>query len=283
MAMARTVVVGVEGTDSSHDALVWAAKSAMARKDELELVYAVGVPYSSMELLYDDAITQGAEALLRDETARALEVEPGLVVARTLSRSTPAKALTDASEHAALVVVGSRPLGVMERVFAGSLSYQVVAGSHCPVLVVPEGSAENGSGVVVGADGSPDSVAAVVVAAHEADRLGEPLTVVHSWQSPVTYLSVDIVTGSYDELIQERERVVLAESVAGLRDHYPDLEVHRQLVHRHPAQALLDAGKGARLLVVGSRGLRGVTRMLLGSVSHTVVMHAPCPVLVVRT
>ena len=50
-----------------------------------------------------------------------------------------------------------------------------------------------------------------------------------------------------------------------------------------PARALLHAAQDARLLVVGSRGLHGVARMLLGSVSHTVIIHAPCPVLVVRT
>ena len=280
--MTRTVVVGVEGTDSSHDALAWAAQAAESRRDDLEIVYAIGVPYSSVELLYDDAINQGAEKLLHDESVRALEVAPELTVRTTLSRSTPAKALTDASERAALVVVGSRPLGVLERVFAGSLSYQVVAGSHCPVLVVPQGAGRGGSGVVVGADGSPDSIEAIALAAAEADRSRQDLVVVHAWQSPVTYLSMDVVTGSYDELIQERERMLLAESVAGLRERYPDLRIHRRLAHKQPAQALLDLAKGAKLLVVGSRGLHGVARMLLGSVSHTVVVHAPCPVLVVR-
>lgn len=281
--MARTVVVGVEGTDSSREALTWAAHAAAARSDTLEIIYAVGVPYSSLELLYDDAITQGAEELLRNESLRAQEVEPGLTVRTTLSRSIPAKALTDASHGSSLLVVGSRPLGMVERLFAGSLSYQVVAGSQCPVLVVPEGSTGKGNGVVVGADGSPDSVAAVRVAAHEADRLKQQLTVVHAWQSPVTYLSVDVVSGSYDELVQEGERIVLAEAVAGISEQYPDLVVHRLLIHKQPALALIDAAKGASMLVVGSRGLHGVARMLLGSVSHTVLLHAPCPVLVMRT
>ena len=281
--MARTVVVGVEGTDSSHDALVWAAHAAAARRDELEIVYAVGVPYSSMEVLYDDAVNASAETLLDDERKRALDAEPDLTVRTTLSRTTPARILTELSEEAALVVVGSHPLGFMERVFAGSLSYQVVAGSHSPVLVVPEGTGERGTGVVVGADGSPDSVTAVARAAEEADRLGVELTVVHAWLSPVTYLSVDVISGSNDELVEEGERMVLAESLAGLGERYPDLTVNRRLVHDNPAQALLEAAVGARLLVVGSRGLHGVTLMLLGSVSHTVVMHAPCPVLVVRS
>ncbi len=277
--MTRTVVVGVEGTDSSRDALIWAAEAASARRDELEVVHATGLPDDQ----YDDATNHDAESLLRDEIDRALTVAPGLTVRGTLSRHTPGRAVTEASEHAALVVVGSHPLGTMEEVFAGSLSYQIVAGSHCPVLVVPQGHGHRGAGVVVGADGSPDSVAAVAEAAAEADRLGHELTVVHAWHAPMPYASVTVLPGSYDERIEQAERVVLAESLAGLGERYPDLVLNRTLVHDQPARALLHAAHDARLLVVGSRGRHGVARMLLGSVSHTVIIHAPCPVLVVRT
>ena len=277
--MTRTVVVGVEGTESSRDALVWAAEAAAARRDELEIVHATGVPYDQ----YDDAVDRDSQSLLREETDRALKVAPGLAVRTTLSPSTAGRALTEASEHAALLVVGSHPLGTMEEVLAGSLSYQIVAGAHCPVVVVPQGRGNHGSGVVVGADGSPDSVAAVAQAAAEADRLGQELTVVHAWHAPMPYQPAPVLPGSYDELIQDREQVVLAESLAGLGERYPDLVINRHLVHDQPARALLHAAQDARLLVVGSRGLHGVARMLLGSVSHTVIIHAPCPVLVVRT
>lgn len=280
--MNRTVVVGVEGSASSHDALLWAARAADARSDELEIVHAFGIPYATLDAVYDDAITQGAEGLLAAEAERALQEAPGLTIRTTLSPATPAAALTSASTHAALVVVGSRPLGTVERFFAGSLSYQIVAGAHCPVLLVPQGADDTGTGVVVGSDGSADAIAAIAVAAQEADRLGQELTVLHAWQSRVTYVSADIASGLPDTAGEERERAVLAESVAGLGERYPDLVVHQALVQRHPAQALLEAGQGAKLLVVGSRGLNGVARMLLGSVSHTVVVHAPCAVLVVR-
>jgi nucleotide-binding universal stress UspA family protein len=245
----------------------------------LEVVYATGLPDDQ----YDDAINQDAESLLRGEIDRALKVAPELTVRGTLSRSTAGRAVTEASEDAVLVVVGSHPLGTMEEVFAGSLSYQIVAGAHCPVVVVPQGRGHHGSGVVVGADGSPDSVAAVAQAAAEADRLGQGLTVVHAWHAPMPYQSAAVLPGSYDERIEQTERVMLAESLAGLGQRYPDLVVHRTLVHDQPARALLHAAQEARLLVVGSRGLHGVARMLLGSVSHTVIIHAPCPVLVVRT
>lgn len=278
--MARTVVVGIEGTSSSHDALTWAAAAAAARNDTLEIVHATGVP--NIEL-YDDALEQSAQTLLQGERERALAAAPDLTVTATLTRDTPGRALTEASEQADLVVIGTHPYSLLERVFSGSLAYQVAAGAHCPVLIVPQETGEGGTGVVVGADGSPDSVAAVALAATEADRLGQELTVVHAWRSPDLFLAGDTGRGYRDERVEEGEGVVLAESVAGLGDRYPDLVVHQQLVQSQPAQALLDAAKGARLLVVGSRGLGGVARMLLGSVSHTLVLHPPCPVLVMRT
>ncbi|OIQ87526.1 universal stress proteinc [mine drainage metagenome] len=280
--MSRTVVVGVEGTESSGDALVWAAQEAAARYDELEIVYATGARYAALDPARDDDVTGQAETLLGDATESALRVEPNLTIRRTISPSTPGVALTEASERAALVVVGCRPLGAVERAFAGSLAYQVVAGSHCPVLVVPRATGTRGSGVVVGVDASEDSIAAVAQAAEEADRLGQELTVVHAWKEPMADAVLGHALDSYDEVIEERERVVLAESLAGLGERYPDLVVNRHLVHRQPAETLLDLARTARLLVVGSRGRHGVARMLLGSVSHTVVVHAPCPVLVVR-
>ncbi|HUX70583.1 MAG TPA: universal stress protein [Cellulomonadaceae bacterium] len=281
--MSRTVVVGVEGTDSSSDALVWAAHEAAARFDELEIVFATGARYAALDPARDEDVTRQAETLLGDATESALRAEPGLTIRRTISPGTPGVTLTEASEHAALVVVGCRPLGVVERAFAGSLAYQVVAGSHCPVLVVPRVTGTQGSGVVVGVDASEDSIAAVAHAAEEADRLGQELTVVHAWKEPMADAVLGNALDSYDEVIEEGERVVLAESLAGLGERYPDLVVNRHLVHRQPAETLLDFARTARLLVVGSRGRHGVARMLLGSVSHTVVVHAPCPVLVVRS
>ena len=84
------------------------------------------------------------------------------------------------------------------------------------------------------------------------------------------------------EAVKDEERVVLGESTAGLAEEYPDLEVERTLAEADPSSALLAAAALARLLVVGSHGRGGVARMLLGSVSHAMVLHSPCPVLVVR-
>lgn len=277
----RTVLVGVEDVQPD-DALVWAAQAAAARGATLHLVHATGFPTLAIDLLYDDAIVQGAETLLEKATARVAEVAPGVTVRTGVDRRQPAVALTEAAAGADLLVVGSHRLTAMERVFAGSLSYQIASAAPCPVVVVPRLPEPWATGVVVGADGSADSLQAVALGAAEADRTGQELHVLHAWQEPGIYATADVLPGGITDGVREAERVVLGESVAGLAEQYPDLVVHEVLVHEQPATALLERSSHARLLVVGSRGRHGLARALLGSVSHTVLLHAECPVLVAR-
>ena len=74
----------------------------------------------------------------------------------------------------------------------------------------------------------------------------------------------------------------MAESLAGWREKYPDVDVREHVIRALPAEALIGESEGADLLVVGSRGRGGFGGLLLGSVSHTVLQHAHCPVAVVR-
>jgi nucleotide-binding universal stress UspA family protein len=85
------------------------------------------------------------------------------------------------------------------------------------------------------------------------------------------------------EVIEEEDKIVLAESVAGLRDKYPDLVVNQVLdKDTDPAKALVEAAANARLLVIGSRGRGGFSRLLLGSTAHAVLLRVPCPTVVTR-
>jgi nucleotide-binding universal stress UspA family protein len=74
----------------------------------------------------------------------------------------------------------------------------------------------------------------------------------------------------------------MAETVAGLGEKYPDVQVEQRLRQGRPAKVLADASRGAALVVVGSRGHGGFASMLLGSTSRSLLHHAQCPVLVVR-
>ncbi len=76
---------------------------------------------------------------------------------------------------------------------------------------------------------------------------------------------------------------MLAESVAGLGEKYPDLIIQQRLeTDTEPAKALVNIAAGARLLVIGSRGRGAFSRTVLGSTAHAVLMQVPCPTIVTR-
>ncbi|WP_189226392.1 universal stress protein, partial [Saccharothrix coeruleofusca] len=129
--------------------------------------------------------------------------------------------------------------------------------------------------VVVGVDGSPVSEQAVAFAFEQASSRAAPLTALIAW--------TDLPTGGVDwARVEQERRRLLAERLAGWQEKYPDVRVTRVVVRDRPVRALLAAARGARLLVVGSRGAGGFQGMLLGSTSQALVSHAPCPLAVVR-
>lgn len=75
---------------------------------------------------------------------------------------------------------------------------------------------------------------------------------------------------------------MLAESLAGWSERYPDVAVRRVLVRDRPVRALLSEAENAQLVVVGSHGRGGFTGMLLGSTSAALVQSVECPIVVVR-
>ena len=83
-------------------------------------------------------------------------------------------------------------------------------------------------------------------------------------------------------LVNDEERVAMAESMAGWSEKYPDVKVEHRVVRDHPVHALVAAAGHAQLLVVGSRGRGTLRSLLLGSVSHGVLHHATGPVAVVH-
>ena len=139
------------------------------------------------------------------------------------------------------------------------------------------------NGVVVGVDGSPGSATALLFALEEARLRGTTLHVVWAWQRPEMTYAGDAGVGIAD-LSAEVETQAGKALDAALADlEVGDVPLEQHVLEGHPAGVLLDAGAGADLLVVGSRGQGGFTRLLLGSVGHEVAHHAPCPTVIVPT
>lgn len=143
-------------------------------------------------------------------------------------------------------------------------------------------TASGATTVLVGVDGSAESVRALRWAATYAADTGAHVRAVMCWHYPGAFGVSPI--GRAPEPITDEVRQQLDETLAkAIADGAPDAEVERDLEYGHPAQVLVDLSEQADLLVVGNRGHSALTETLLGSVSIHCVMKAACPVVVVRT
>jgi len=136
--------------------------------------------------------------------------------------------------------------------------------------------------VVVGVDGSGESMRAVEWAAMEAKRHGTVLRIVSAPVMPPRMRAVDMVSQSVASELQAMSAHALSEAVARAEEVTTGLRIDTDLLAGAPAIMVTDSGAGALMLVVGARGAGGFAAMLLGSVSRYAAMHARCPVAVVR-
>ena len=138
--------------------------------------------------------------------------------------------------------------------------------------------------VVVGVDGSGDSVAALAWAARYAAATGARVRAILAWHYPgaVGGPPIEVAPDAVRGQTEEQMREALDEAVGKVYGSQAPAGMEATLGYGHAAQVLIEASKEADLLVVGSRGHRAFAGMLVGSVSLHCVTGAFCPVVVVR-
>lgn len=281
--MNKPIVVGVNESAGSAAALTWALQRATRLKLPVILTHAVDDRWMSPDFQYHELIRESGMELLQKAQASAGEQAPDVDVEIQLRHGSAGTALREISKEASMVVVGNHDKHWLDGGPLTDRALQIVAASDCPAAVIPAEQGTGNRGVVVGVDGSEEATQAVEFAAAEADRDGDELTVVLAFRTPARWLEKQLPSSGLAESIVEENTIVLAESVAGLSDKYPDLVIHRRLeTDTEPGKALVNIAADARLLVVGSRGRGGVSRLLLGSTAHAVLLNVPCPTVVTR-
>lgn len=289
--MTRTIVVGYDGSENAHAAVEFAAAEAVTRQLPLRLVHAFTPPMGGAGLGYGTILPADALETMRDGIATHLQADaekiserfPELQIQTRVVVGNSAAALLDEAADADLLVVGSRGLGGFRGMLLGSTGIQVASHAPCPAVIVRAQAEPGASTVVVGLDGSELSQAALAWAFDYASRHGLTLHAVHAWTLP----SFDLLAAPAGpapadvDTIMEEERRSSAESLAGFADRYPDVTVEETVIKESPAQALLDAAKGAALVVVGTHGRGEFLSAVLGSVSQTLLRKAEVPVVVV--
>jgi nucleotide-binding universal stress UspA family protein len=309
------VLVGVDGSTPSRQAAYWAAREAASLRQPLRLVYAARWPLPELDGLgladrtlradrfraaaarqLDEVVAHCAQIAARVGTPARRATVPagggsstGSTISAEVVSGDPLRVLTGLAAEAGLLVLGSSGHSDVGRVLVGSSAAELARAMTVPVIVVRDLSTLPGDGheaaatqrVVLGVDGSAANVGAIRFALDFAARHGMDLVAVHAWcDLPVTALAPVLDRDIDPEWAAGQARARLTEKLTAEASKYPEVPVRHAVSTDRPAQALLDHGEGAALLVVGRHG-RGGSRMPLGSVSHAMLHYAGCPVAIV--
>ncbi|MBJ7356767.1 universal stress protein [Nocardioides sp.] len=288
---AGSIVVGTDGSAHAERAVVWAARQAHLEGRPLDIVHAygrvgvgelawLGTPGLDQSVL-TRALHEAGETLAAEAREIAVLEVPGLEV-RTHVLGTDARdALVEASASAHVVVLGSRGRGPLRSLVLGSVSQSVARLARCPVVVCrPQEPHDGRHEVLVGAEGSVASLPVVEFAFQQASLHHLPLVVMHSFVDPtlVTQGAAGVQAEPSDVV---ELRMLLSESVAGLGEKYPDVEVDLQLSQGLVDQCLLHEAPEAELVVVGRSDVSGWSRLLYSSCALAVLERARTTVVVV--
>jgi nucleotide-binding universal stress UspA family protein len=288
------IVVGVDGSEGAAHALRWAVREAGLRGRPVTALLAWGYldqHWAAPDHVFDPAYGEAdALAALDEAVARALDVEAAAGVTRRAVCDLAARALLDASAGADMLVVGARGLGGFRGLLLGSVSQQCLNHARRPLAIVRHGDdaaeihAHAGpERIVVGVDGSKPANRALRWAVDEARLRGGVLELVHAWRVPVSVVGVapGATVGVDPFGLETNAAAVLDEATDAVDQTGLAWPVERTLSNRGAAWAILESARQADLVVVGSRGRGGFAGLVLGSVSHQVTHHAPCPVVVI--
>jgi nucleotide-binding universal stress UspA family protein len=284
------VVVGVDGSEGAAWALIWAVREGARHAAPVTAVLAwtyLDQRFAAGEERFEpDYDERDARAALDAYVLRAVGPEEAATVDRRTVCDLAAPALLESATADSLLVVGTRGRGGFRGMLLGSVSQHCLHHSRSPIALVhpperrDERATESGR-IVVGVDGSETARRALRWAIDEGRVRQATVEVVHAWHLPYAGGHPFAAAGLEPDMLQQAARRLLDLSVGDEDTSGMARPPLRTLVEGGPAAALLEAARGADLVVVGSRGLGGFSGLLLGSVSHHVAHHARCPVVVV--
>lgn len=290
MTTQQVILVGVDGSEESLNAVDWAAAHAKRNHGSVHILctYALA-SYSAAALdggyavLDDEALQQGAQGAVDEAVARVKAQD--VKVTSSTEPGDAAGVMVQMSEEVDLIVVGSRGGGGFADRLLGTVSSALPAHAKCPVVVVPRHTSGSPftpiERIVVGVDGSEVASSALRTAVYEAELWDAELTAVSA-------VPIASGTGMLAWLPAAVDRqAVTKDTLEGLNAAVNDavgernIKVARHVLDGSPAALLTEFSTAVDLVVVGNRGRGGFQGLLLGSTSQTVLSHSTCPVMVV--
>ncbi len=282
------IVVGIDGSGGSGNALRWAAAEARLRSARLRILtaYEATWPPEAFGGLGElpESVAQRHEEAVAETVAVTRVLEPDIEVTGEAVLGEPVSVLLRAGRTAAMVVVGNRGHVGFVRALLGSVSRQVTTRATGPVVVVRGRTVAPAGPIVVGVDGSPSARHALELGFSEARRRGCGLVAVRGYPLPVPSHTADTAVPLYDEdAVRQAEARDLDATLAPWRERHPTVVVKVHIRPGDPAQNLIEMSGGAGLLIVGSRGHGAIVGAILGSVGMRLLGHADCPVMIVHS
>lgn len=286
------ILLAVDGSDESFHAL--RALGHLARAEKLIVLNALDVPRLAYPLGGEPRVMEdfslSIQEIMREDSERLLNRAASLLpmntgpVSKQIETGTPAEAILAAAEKekAGLIVLGSRGLGPVKELLLGSVSHRVVTHASCPTLVVnrPMRTLRR---ILMAVQGPED--AAVLTKFLAAQPFKEPVEITVVTVIPAAQPLFPKGFAKIDELIEKTvvgARAFVEETASALSKLQYNAKGY--ILMGVPSLAILQEASASDpdLVLMGSHGRRGVTRFLLGSVSHTVLHRSPCPLLIVR-
>ncbi|WP_133057871.1 universal stress protein [Mycolicibacterium conceptionense] len=290
-AVNANILVGIDGSMAALDAAAWAAREAEWRKVSVRLVHIIDPreaeidfgPWSQHRILKH--LEFNAVDLLAEAQQQIAAMCPEVVVETSSMVGRPLQMLIALSREALMTVVGTSRAETQGAAHAGSVAVSVSAHGYGPVVVVRgvrnDAHAEQQRTIVVGVDSSEAADNATEWAFAEAALRGADLTAVFSCgELPGSLTDRDSEPRWWLEY-QAQQLQLLNEHIERWSEHYPEVVVHCAVTSGRTAWALMRWAHEAQLIVVGSRGRSEFVGAVLGSTSHALIHHSPCPVMIV--
>ena len=287
------VLLATDGSKDARAAAAFLKVLALPPSTTVRIVAVMAVPDIALDVSpareFKRAVRDEAQAFI--DSAQATLASREFTIESEVAVGDPRQQIVALAQKwgADLIVVGARGVGLIKRFLLGSVSLAVARHAHCPVLVV-KGRPRKLASVLVGMDGSEDSFRAVRFL--QSLCLRRPtkvrlLSVVERVRYPTT--APGALKGQLAMMMKELEAERRAELEKVLERAATHLDhtitrVTKSTPTGNPAGEIIATAEAfdADLVVVGARGLGGMARLLLGSVSEKVLRHARCPVLIVK-
>ena len=280
-------LLAVDGSDNSYEAVH--IMKYMARAEQLTLLHALNIPRPAYPTMIPEAaeeIYKTLEQSMKEDGERLLDRIQSLLplhagpTTKHLKMGSPAEVIVSMAEEQKvdLIVMGARGLGPIKERLLGSVSHRILTLAPCATLIV-NGPVKAMKHILLPLEGPSDAEAAIrflqLKPFHEAVEL--TLMTVLPWTEPPW--PGDFAAAAATEMLEKQTDYIkgVAERLRAM-----GYQAHGVAVVGTPSSMILQEASTLRsdLILMGTRGRQGITRFVLGSVSHAVLHKTPCPVLI---